>query len=155
MRKCSSHRCGRHSCVWVLWFILLLNGMIVPQMTQAATCHSNSSLFGRPKTWITSSPREGKKLFLMEKRDCCLLLCNWVLAVWHQGPCSRRAHFFSPLTSHTLIRRDDGRSSRWQPSLELQIVSEIHLAVIQLISARGCRLINETPWSVAVDPYPL
>ena len=160
MHKHQPHRCSMNSSALLICFVVLLNETTVPKMTWIATCPSNSPLLGRLKACITSSPREGEKLFPcgenLEKTDWCLflLLLNWALAAWCWCPHGHVTHLFSPLTSHTRRRRGNGGGPRWQPSLALQTVPEIHVAVIQLVSARGCRLLDETPWSMAVDLYP-
>lgn len=132
----------------------------LPRMIRIAMCLSNSPLLGRLKAWITLSPRR-KEIIPLEKnwrKETAVCFCsflNWVLAVWRRCPCGHMTHFFSPLISHRLGRRDDRGCPRWQPSLALQTVPEIHLAVIQLLPARGFRLLDETPWLVSVHLYPL
>lgn len=152
MHKQKSHKWSRNSCAQLVWFIYLLNETTGPKMTCIAHVPSTLHFLKDWKFELDHLQGEGRNYLLMEKTGCCLFLLHKLCPGSLTSVPTWLCFHHWPHTC-SLIRRDGERGPRCQPSFALQAVPEMQLAVIQLGSAEGCRLLDETPgqWQLSLS----
>lgn len=144
MHKQKSHKWSRNSCAQLVWFIYLLNETTGLKMTCIAHVPSTLHFLKDWKFELDHLQGEGRNYLLMEKTGCCLFLLHKLCPGSLTSVPTWLCFHHWPHTC-SLIRRDGERGPRCRPSFALQAVPEMQLAVIQLGSAEGCRLLDETP----------